>query len=164
MITHTTLYFCYFFEKCNRNHILFTNGVYSSTSVIELIPFPLIKALIWKRKVTLKYINCDYSYTIPIIFRSISVRENSKKGHGGSFKMAISNTQCYIKFNVKYKSFGNMIKTINRKQHQVFEIIPLILFYSLWNEKVANKKNAILWGWLIKTKTNYLTSFLHKSC
>jgi len=40
----------------------------------------------------------------------------NKKSHAGSFKMEIFNTLCSVEFNTKYESFGNLIKTTNRKQ------------------------------------------------
>ena len=95
---------------------------------------------------TLKYLQCDYLYTIPIILRNISERSNSKKSHARSFKMEIFNTHCPIESNTKHESFGNRIKTINRKQLSsiLIKIIPLILSYSLRNKKAANKKTTIL--------------------
>lgn len=145
MITHTSPYLSSP-EKFNRNNILFTRDVFPSTAAMDLITSSLIRSLLCKGKVTLKYLQCDYLYTIPIILRNISVRTNSKKIHARSFKMEIFNTHCPTEFNTKHESFGNWIKTINRKQLSsiLIKIIPLILSYSLRNKKTANKKTTIL--------------------
>lgn len=70
-----------------------------------LIPFPLIRLLFWKGKVTLKYLQCDYLYTTLIVLRNISVRANNKKSHAGTF-----NTHGYTEFNAKQESFGKLIQ------------------------------------------------------
>lgn len=79
---------------------------------MKLITFTLIRSLISKGKVILKYLPYDY-YTQ---FQSSFCESKQQDKPCCSFKMRVFNIYCYTEFNAKHKSFGNLIKTINRKQ------------------------------------------------